>query len=131
MLIKLFLAFTLIPMLELYLLLKIGSSIGAWTTIGLVIITGFAGASLARLQGAKTMLNVKANLDQGIMPAEELLDALIIFMAGVVLLTPGFITDIFGLLLLYPPSRFVFKRYARKKFDQWSQRQNLPPQQFH
>ena len=131
MLLKLFLAFTLIPMLELYLLIKIGSSIGAWTTIGLVIITGFAGAALARLQGAKTMLNVKANLDQGIMPAEELLDALIIFIAGVVLLTPGFITDICGLLLLYPPSRLVFKRYARKKFDEWSRKQQFPPNQFY
>ena len=70
MLLKLFLAFTLIPMLELYLLIKIGTNIGAWTTIGLVIITGFVGATLARLQGAKTMLNVKASLDQGLMPAE-------------------------------------------------------------
>ena len=97
MFLKLFLAFTLIPVAEIYVLIKIGTSIGALNTVALVLITAFAGAYLARLQGINTMLKFRANLQQGIVPAEELIDAIIIFIAGIVLLTPGFITDLAGL----------------------------------
>jgi UPF0716 protein FxsA len=121
MLLKLFLAFTLIPALEIFLFIEIGKTIGTLNTFMVVILSGFLGAYLARMQGMQTMLKVRSNLDQGILPAEELVDALIIFAAGIVLLTPGFFTDAFGLLLLFPPSRFHFKRYIRKKFDQWIQ----------
>jgi len=101
MLLKLFLAFTLIPVAEIYLLIKIGYSIGAFNTVLVVIITAFVGATLARMQGLQTMLRIKASLQQGITPTEDLIDAFIIFLAGIVLLTPGFITDITGLLLLF------------------------------
>ncbi len=66
------------------------------------------------------MLRVRQSLQQGLVPAEEMVDALLIFVAGIVLLTPGFITDAAGLLLLFPPARFHFKRFLRRKFDQWS-----------
>ena len=125
MLLKLFLAFTLIPALEIFLFMEIGKTIGTLNTFMLVILSGFLGAYLARIQGMQTMLKVRSNLDQGILPAEELVDALIIFAAGIVLLTPGFFTDAFGLLLLFPPSRFHFKQYIRKKFDQWIQEGNI------
>jgi UPF0716 protein FxsA len=125
MLLKLFLAFTLVPMLELYLLIKIGSVMGALNTLALVIFTGFVGAYLARMQGMQTMLRVRSQLQQGTMPAEELIDAVIIFVAGVVLLTPGLITDIAGLLLLFPTSRFYFKRWLRRRFDRWIQNANV------
>ena len=121
MLLKLFLAFTLIPALEIFLFIEIGKTIGTLNTFMVVILSGFLGAYLARMQGIQTMHKVRANLDQGILPAEELVDALIIFAAGIVLLTPGFFTDAFGLLLLFPPSRIHFKRFIRKKFDQWLQ----------
>jgi UPF0716 protein FxsA len=121
MLLKLFLAFTLIPLVELYLLIKIGTVVGALNTLALVVLTGFAGAYLARMQGMQTMLRVRSQIQQGIMPAEDLIDAVIIFVAGILLLTPGLLTDIAGLLLLYPTSRFYFKRWLRKKFDQWIQ----------
>jgi UPF0716 protein FxsA len=85
MLLKLFLAFTLVPVLELYLLIKIGTLMGALNTLALVILTGFAGAYLARMQGMQTMLRVRSQLQQGIMPAEDLIDAVIIFVAGIVL----------------------------------------------
>ena len=101
MLFKLFLAFTLIPVIELYILIKIGTVIGPFATIVLVILTGAAGAYLARLQGMQTMFRVQARLRQGEMPAEEMLDALIIFVAGILLLTPGLLTDLAGLLLLF------------------------------
>ncbi len=125
MLLKLFLAFTLIPVLELSLLIKIGAVIGALNTLVLVILTGFAGAYLARMQGMQTMRRVRSQLQQGIMPAEDLIDAVIIFVAGIVLLTPGFLTDLAGLLLLFPASRFHFKRWLRQKFDQWMQNPNV------
>jgi UPF0716 protein FxsA len=116
---KIFLAFTLIPAVEIYLLIKIGSSIGALNTLFIIIITGFLGAYLARLQGMYTLSKIQSNLQQGIMPAEELIDALIILIAGIILLTPGFLTDATGLLLLIPQVRFYFKRWLRKKFDHW------------
>ena len=119
MLFKLFLAFTLIPVAEIYLIVKLGSLLGALNTIVVIIVTGFLGATLARLQGMETMLRVRESLQQGNMPAEELIDALLIFVAGIVLLTPGFITDVAGLLLLFPLTRLHFKRFVRRKFDQW------------
>ena len=116
---KLFLAFTLIPVAEIYLLLEVGSLIGSFNTILLIILSGFSGAYLARLQGLRTMFRVRASLQQGIMPAEELIDALIILVAGIVLLTPGFLTDAVGLLLLFPITRRYFKLYLKKKLNQW------------
>jgi len=125
MLLKLFLAFTLVPVMELYLLIKIGAYMGALNTLVLVILTGFAGAYLARMQGMQTLQRVRSQLQQGMMPAEDLIDAVIIFVAGIVLLTPGLITDIAGLLLLFPTSRFHFKRWLRYKFNQWMQNPNV------
>jgi len=116
---KLFLAFTLIPFIEIYLLIKIGAQVGAFNTILIVIVTGLLGASLARLEGIKTMTKVRESLNRGELPAEEMLDAMLIFTAGVVLLTPGFLTDLAGLTLLVPKARYWFKRWLRKKFDEW------------
>ncbi|MFW6178097.1 MAG: FxsA family protein [Desulfohalobiaceae bacterium] len=114
MLLKLFLAFTLIPIAEIYVLIKLGGVFGALNTILLVLLTALAGAYLAKLQGLKTMLQIRHNLDQGIMPAEEMLDALLIFAAGVVLLTPGLLTDLAGLLVLFPPSRQYIKIWLKR-----------------
>lgn len=131
MLLKLFLCFTLIPVFELYLLIKVGTVIGGLNTILLVIISGFLGAWLARLEGMNTLLKLRMNLQQGLMPAEELLDAVIIFIAGVVLITPGFITDMMGLLLLWPVTRNKLKRVLRKKFDEMQLQGNINITRFH
>ena len=130
MLLKLFIAFTLVPVIEIYLLIKVGSHIGALNTVLLVIATGFAGAYLARMQGLHTMYRVRASLDQGVMPTEELLDAMLIFSAGLVLLTPGFVTDAFGLLLLIPETRKMFKQYLKRKFDHWIQTHDIQTRRF-
>ncbi len=116
MLIKLLLAFTLIPIAEIYVLIKMGGALGALNTILLVILTALAGAYLAKIQGLKTMLQIRHNLDRGIMPAEEMLDALLIFAAGVVLLTPGFLTDLAGLIVLIPHSRAYLKLWLKRQF---------------
>lgn len=131
MLLKLFLCFTLIPVIELYLLIKIGSVLGGFNTILLVLVTGFAGAWLARQEGMNTMMRLRTNLNQGLMPAEELMDAVIIFVAGVVLITPGLITDVFGLLLLWPVTRNKFKRMLRKKFDAMKLQGDINITRFH
>lgn len=131
MLFKLFLCFTLIPVIELYLLIKVGTVIGGFNTILLVILTGFAGAWLARMEGMNTMFKVRRNLDQGLMPAEELLDALIILIAGLVLITPGLMTDAFGLMLLWPVTRNRFKRFLRKKFDEIQAKGDINITRFH
>ena len=122
MFLKLFLAFTIVPFVEIYLLIKIGAQVGAFNTVLIVILTGLLGASLARREGIKTMTKVRESLNRGELPAEEMLDAMLIFAAGIVLLTPGFITDITGLALLVPQARFWFKAWLRKKFVEWLQR---------
>ncbi len=131
MLFKLFLCFTLIPVIELYLLIQVGTIIGGLNTILLVIGTGFAGAWLARMEGMNTMFKVQQNLNQGLMPAEELIDALIILIAGLVLITPGLLTDFVGLMLLWPVTRNRFKRFLRKKFDELSARGDINITKFH
>ena len=125
MLLKLFLAFTIIPVLEIYLLIKLGTFLGALNTVIIVILTGIIGAYLAKLEGLHTMTKVREALNRGEMPAEGMLDALLILVAGIVLLTPGFLTDISGLLMLIPQTRMLFKRWLRKKFDEWTQGQQI------
>ena len=117
MLLKLFLAFTMIPIIELYLLIKIGSAFGALISISLVIITGFLGAFLARIQGLQTLFRIQESLREGKVPSGELLDALLIGVAGIVLLTPGFLTDTVGFILLVPISRKKIKSWLRRKFE--------------
>ncbi|MBW2206092.1 MAG: membrane protein FxsA [Deltaproteobacteria bacterium] len=119
MLLKLFLAFTIIPVLELYILIEVGSYLGALNTIMVVIVTGFVGAYLARLQGFQTMNRVRESLNRGEMPTEGLIDALLILLAGIVLLTPGFLTDIAGLLILLPQTRNRFKKWLMRKLENW------------
>ena len=102
---KLILAFTIIPIIEIYLLIEIGSIFGALTAITLVILTGFLGAFMARMQGLQTLFRIQESLREGRMPSGELLDGLLIVIAGVVLLTPGFLTDSAGFLLLIPTTR--------------------------
>jgi UPF0716 protein FxsA len=116
---KLFLALTLIPLVEIYLLIKIGSHLGAFNTIFIVILTALLGAWLARLEGGKTMTKVRESLNRGELPAEEMLDAMLILVAGILLLTPGFVTDLAGLGILVPQIRNGFKRWLRRKFDEW------------
>ena len=115
MLIKLFLAFTLIPLVEIYLLIKLGQNFGAITSILLVIFTGILGAYLARMEGLRTLFRIQETLREGRMPGEELMDALLIAIAGLVLITPGFITDVVGFLLLFPFTRMLAKNWLKER----------------
>ena len=117
MLLKLFLAFTIIPIIEIYLLIEIGSMFGALTAVTLVILTGFLGAFLARMQGLQTLYRIQESLHEGRMPSGELLDALLIVIAGVVLLTPGFLTDSAGFLLLIPTTRNTIISWLQRQIE--------------
>lgn len=109
---KLFLLFTTIPLLELWILFQISLRTGILPTIALVIVTGAVGASLARWQGLVTLRKMMTELAQGRMPTDQLIDGAMILVAGAVLLTPGVITDVFGFLLLILPCRAVAKKLA-------------------
>ena len=117
MLWKLFLAFTIIPVSEIYILIAIGGQIGILPSIGLVILTGIVGASLARSQGLKTLGRIRDSFQQGVVPGEELLNALLIAIAGIVLLTPGFLTDAAGLFLLIPATRTLCREWLRRRIE--------------
>ena len=112
---KLFLAFTTIPLVEIYLLINIGSVFGVFTSIALVFFTGLLGAYLARIQGIKTLFKIQESIKEGRMPSGELLEALLIVAAGIVLLTPGFLTDTIGFLLLLPNIREIVKSWVQSK----------------
>lgn len=117
MLWKLFLAFTIIPVSEIYILIAIGGQIGILPSIALVILTGIVGASLARSQGLKTLGRIRDSFQQGVVPGEELLNALLIAIAGIVLLTPGFLTDAAGLFLLIPATRTLCREWLKRRME--------------
>ncbi len=112
----LILLFTLVPLLELVLLLKVGQLMGVIWTIGIVVITGITGACLARLQGFLTLRRIEQELNSGRMPADQMFDGVLIFLSGILLLTPGFVTDILGFLGLIPISRTLLKEFLKRKF---------------
>jgi UPF0716 protein FxsA len=104
-----------IPVTELYVLLAIGSSIGALTTISLVILTAVLGAWLLRAQGLATIARAQAALQAGAVPATELVEGVILLLTGIMLLTPGFITDAMGFIALVPSvRRFLALAIARR-----------------
>lgn len=112
MLIRLFILFTVIPVIEVYLLIQVGSLIGALPTVALLLSISMAGAWLVRHQGFELLRRIRSELAQGRLPAAELLDGAMVLVGGVLLLTPGFFTDIIGLLFLIPVTRAVIKQFA-------------------
>ena len=114
-----------LPLLELYILIKIGSYLGAFLTIALIIFTGILGLLLARLEGLRTLHQIRQSLSQGIVPAEEMVDSVLIFVGGILFVVPGVITDIAALVLLIPFTRTIFKRWLRRRFDRAIERGNV------
>ncbi len=101
----LFLLFLTVPLVEIYFLIQVGQHIGALSTILLCILTAALGAILLRIQGILTLLRAQEKLRQGQIPADKLLEGLILLIAGILLLTPGFVTDVVGFLCLVPSLR--------------------------
>lgn len=129
MLFKLFLLFTVIPFIELALLIKIGTVIGLFETILIIVITGMAGALMVRSAGIECLFRIQKNMDSGIIPTDDLFSGLLILVAGAFLLTPGLITDAAGFVLLIPASRELVKKFLKKyvklKVDQTRLNQDI------
>ena len=119
MFIKLLIIFIFIPLLEIYILIEAGRIVGLGPTLGLIILTGIAGAWLARTQGIEILQKIQAETSSGQMPAATLIDGALILVGGLTLLTPGFFTDAIGFSFLIPVTREMW----RKGFKLWLENQ--------
>lgn len=137
----LLLLFLTVPVIELYILIQVGSLIGVIPTVSLVILTAVIGAALIRHQGLHTLTRVREKVENGTLPAQDLLEGLILMLSGLLLLTPGFVTDTLGFLCLIPALRsrlaaiLLSRLSARQVHDSgavivegefWTDRDRLP-----
>ena len=126
MFLRLLLLFTVVPLVELYLLIQVGSYIGALPTVEIVVGTGILGGLLARNQGLALLRKVQREVQEGRLPTSTLFDGLLILIAGVVLVTPGLLTDCLGLVLLMPWARQAFKRWLASKMRERVSQGKIP-----
>jgi UPF0716 protein FxsA len=112
----LFLLFVFIPIIEITVLIQVGNLLGLWPTVAIVIITAWLGANKVKQQGVATLASVQTKMAQGQMPSDEIVTGLMLLVAGVLLITPGFVTDIFGLALLIPSARAQLGKFAQRHF---------------
>ncbi|MGC5324277.1 FxsA family protein [Brevibacillus sp. SYSU BS000544] len=110
----LLLLFIIVPAIELWGLISVGKIIGGWFTVALVILTGLVGAWLAKYQGMQVLRNFQMELSRGQMPTDSILDGICVLVGGVLLLTPGFVTDVFGVILLLPYTRLILRHFLKK-----------------
>lgn len=110
------LLFLVVPIIEIYLVIQVGSSIGVPNTIAVLVAVSIAGAWLLRHQGLSVLSRIQKKLALGEMPGKELVDGLLIAFAGALMLTPGFMTDAFGLLLMLPPTRAIVRTVLMRRF---------------
>ncbi|SFK27192.1 FxsA family protein [Methylophaga sulfidovorans] len=121
----LFLLFLIVPIVEIYVLIQVGDVIGALPTVLLVVATAVLGVFLLRLQGFQTLQRAQQSLASGQIPATEMLEGVCLVIAGAMLLTPGFVTDTLGFLLLVPGiRRSVIKQMAKNSRVFYTQRQS-------
>lgn len=116
---KILALFLILPLMELALLIEVGSHIGTLATVGLILATGALGAFLARSQGLEVLRRLRAEAAAGRLPAAPMVDGVIILLAGAVLLTPGVVTDILGFLCLVPAFRQFLKALLWRKLRHW------------
>jgi UPF0716 protein FxsA len=121
MLPRLFLVFTIVPIIEVWLLIKVGRVIGALPTVAILLAISLVGAWLARSQGFRTVIAIRDELAAGRLPAAHFLDGALILAGGILLLTPGFFTDFIGLFFLIPATRKLLKAWLRR----WLERKLL------
>jgi UPF0716 protein FxsA len=110
----LLLLFILIPVVEIAMLIEVGSIIGTGNTIAVILLTAIIGAYMVKLEGLGVMYRIQQNMNQGTFPAEEMINGMMILVAGALLLTPGFFTDAIGFLMVIPVTRNLIKQVTRK-----------------
>ena len=118
MLFRLFLLFTLVPLVELYLLIRVGTYLGVLDTIAIVITTAIVGGLLARSQGLAVLNRILTQLNEDRIPAESLFDGVFILVAGFLLITPGLLTDGLGFLFLIPWTRQALKLWFKQRVEE-------------
>ncbi|MGM0523334.1 MAG: FxsA family protein [Bacillota bacterium] len=108
----------IMPALELAVILWAGSMVGGWSVFGFILLTGFIGAVLAKQQGAETLQQANERMQRSEMPGEQIFDGICILIGGLLLLTPGFITDAIGFSLLLPFTRGPLKQLLKRQIEQ-------------
>lgn len=108
--------FIVLPLLELYVIITVGGAIGVLPTIGLLLLDSFLGAALMRSQGRAAWRRFNQALAERRLPAKEALDGALVIFGGALLLTPGFVTDVFGFFFLFPPTRVIARRVLMSSF---------------
>ncbi|HKZ17863.1 MAG TPA: FxsA family protein [Geobacteraceae bacterium] len=119
MLLRLFILFSVVPIIEIWLLIKVGRVIGALPTVLILLAISAAGAWLAKSQGLRTIRAIRNDLAQRRVPAGAILDGALIFTGGILLLTPGFFTDFLGIFFLIPATRNRLKKWLRKRLERF------------
>ena len=112
----LFILFVVVPILELLVIIQVGQSVGAWNTVILLVVDSLVGAWLVKHQGIGLLKKSQDRLRKGELPSDEIFSGVTVLFAGALMLTPGFLTDLVGLLLLVPPIRAVVLMIVRRKF---------------
>ena len=113
MMLRLFLLFTIVPIIEVWLLIKVGRVIGALPTVAILLAISMVGAWLAKSQGFQVIVAIRGELAAGRIPAAQFLDGAMILAGGILLLTPGFFTDFIGIFFLIPTTRTLLKQLLR------------------
>ena len=116
MLVGLILLFIAVPLVELFVIVETARSIGTLETIGLLLLVSVVGAWMVKAQGLAVLWRVRSKLAEGLMPGRELVDGALVLLAGALMLTPGFVTDAVGLLLLFPPTRMAIRPILIRRF---------------
>ncbi|TLM90915.1 MAG: membrane protein FxsA [Actinobacteria bacterium] len=116
---RLLLLFIIVPVAEVVIYIKLGQVVGLWATLALIFGTGIAGAFLARTQGFQIIQQVRYEIAQGRIPGNEMVDGALVLAGGLLLLTPGLLTDVTGFLLLLPPTRKLIRELLKKKIRKW------------
>jgi UPF0716 protein FxsA len=110
------LVFVVLPILEITVAIQVAHHIGGLNTIGLLLVFSIAGAWLARREGFSVLRRMRDQVNSGVVPTNELIDAALVFGGGVLLFVPGFVTGVVGLVLLFPPTRFAARSALKRRF---------------
>jgi UPF0716 protein FxsA len=108
-------AFIVMPLLELYVIVQVGQAIGAWNTIGILILVALVGVWLTKHEGFYVLQRMRQQLDAGHVPTDELIDGCLVLAGGLLLILPGFISDAIGLIVLFPPTRALVRNVVKRR----------------
>lgn len=110
------LLFLVVPIVEIYIIIQVGAAVGGWNAIALMVLVSMIGAWMVRREGLSLIGRIQSQIDAGSLPTKELVDGLLVVMAGALMLTPGFLTDAFGLFCLFPPTRILIRTVLIARF---------------